>query len=231
VSQSSKFLASISRPADILTTMAYIECPSCGKTALSVASRCPHCGLLFSQGVLPPVEPNRLPGRLLLAGAIVAFLALVVLARKQNEPRAAALSPAPPVTTPAATAPGERRTEPPAALVAPPVPVQPTAPARDSAVDSTPPPAVSVPVAAPPRAAPVPEVLAPAVPAGDQVRRYATTWVNVRDRRGPGAEPVRVLDPGEAILVDSLVGGWYRVVIDGQPIGYAYGSNLSAETP
>jgi hypothetical protein len=40
-----------------------------------------------------------------------------------------------------------------------------------------------------------------------------------------------VLDPGQPVLVDSLVGGWYRVVIDGQPIGYAYGSNLSAEAP
>ena len=40
-----------------------------------------------------------------------------------------------------------------------------------------------------------------------------------------------MLDPGQAVLVDSLVGGWYRVVIDGQPIGYAYGTNLSVEAP
>ncbi|HMU61167.1 MAG TPA: hypothetical protein PKA66_05245, partial [Gemmatimonadales bacterium] len=182
--------------------MAYIECPSCGKTALSVASRCPHCGLLFSQGVIPPVEPNRLPGRLLMAGGLVAFLALVMLARKQNEPRTAALSPAPRVTAPAAPAPAERQPETPAAGIAPPIPVQPAAPARDSAADSTPTPAAPVTEAAPPRAAPV-----PAVPTRDQVLRYATTWVNVRDRRGPTSEPVRVLDPGEAVLVDSLVGG------------------------
>lgn len=211
--------------------MAYVECPSCGKRALSVASRCPHCGLLFSPGVLPPVEPNRLPGRLLMAGSLVALLVVVVLARKQNEPRAAALSPASPVTAPAATAPpatapAERQSAPPATVSAPPIPVQPLAPARDSAVDSTPPPA-----AAPPQDAPLQAAPPPAAPTGEQLRRYATTWVNVRDRRSPDAAPVRVLNPGEALLVDSLVGGWYRVVIDGQSIGYAYGSNLSEEAP
>jgi hypothetical protein len=71
----------------------------------------------------------------------------------------------------------------------------------------------------------------PSAPTGEQLQRYATTWVNVRDRRSPDAVPVRVLNPGEAMLVDSLAGGWYRVVIDGQPIGYAYTSNLSEEAP
>jgi hypothetical protein len=40
-----------------------------------------------------------------------------------------------------------------------------------------------------------------------------------------------VLNPGEAVLVDSLIGGWYRVLIDGQPIGYVYGTNLSEGAP
>jgi len=40
-----------------------------------------------------------------------------------------------------------------------------------------------------------------------------------------------VLEPGQAVLVDSLVGGWYRVVIDGRSIGYAYRSNLSEQAP
>lgn len=216
--------------------MAYVECPSCGKRALSVASRCPHCGLLFSPGVLPPVEPNRLPGRLLMAGSLVALLVVVVLARKQNEPRAAALSPASPVTAPAATAPpatapAERQSAPPATVSAPSIPVEPLPQAQDSALESTPPPAAAPPQAAPPQAAPPQAEPPPAAPTGEQLRRYATTWVNVRDRRSPDAAPVRVLNPGEALLVDSLVGGWYRVVIDGQSIGYAYGSNLSEEAP
>ncbi len=71
----------------------------------------------------------------------------------------------------------------------------------------------------------------PPAPTGEQLRRYAATWVNVRDRRSPDAAPVRVLDPGEAVLVDSIVGGWYRVLMDGRPIGYAYTSNLSEEAP
>jgi len=113
-------------------------------------------------------------------------------------------------------------------------------------VDSTPSPAAHGPEAAPPPAAPAPVTSAPVtsapveatpvettpvLPTGGQLQRYASTWVNVRDRRGPDAAPVRVLDPGEAVLVDSLVGGWYRVVIDGQAIGYAYSSNLSERAP
>ncbi len=181
--------------------MPYIECPSCGKTALRVASRCPHCGLIFGPGIIPPAEINPLPRRLLMAGALVALVVVIVLARNQTEPRPAPLRPAV-----AALAPPESR---------------PIAPAPDSAVDN----------ALPPPAAPLQAAAAPAAPTGEQLRRYAATWVNVRERRSPDAAPVRVLNPGEAILVDSLVGGWYRVVIDGEPIGYAYDSNLSERAP
>jgi len=207
--------------------MAYVECPSCGKTALRVASRCPHCGLLFSPGVLPPAEPNRLRGGWVMAGALVAVVAVVVGIRTWTEPRAD-----PPRPAVEALAPPASQPEPPATVVAPPIPVQPIAPAGDSAVDSTPPPAAALPQAEPPPAAALPQAEPPPVaPTGGQLRRFATTWVNVRDRRGPNATAVRVLDPGEAIQVDSLAGGWYRVVIDGQPIGYAYGSNLSETAP
>jgi len=201
--------------------MAYIECPSCGKTALSVASRCPHCGLLFSAGVIPPTEPSRRPHPWIVAGALVALMALVAVGRNMME--APADPPRPPVE---ALDPPERQAAPPADVVAPPSPVQSLAPAQDSAVDSTPPPA-----AAPPQAAPPPAARSATAPTGEQLQRYASTWVNVRDRRSPNAAPVRVLNPGEAVLVDSLVGGWYRVVVDGQPIGYAYNSNLSESAP
>jgi hypothetical protein len=196
--------------------MPYFKCPSCGETALRVAQRCPHCGLIFTPDMIPPAEPNRLQRPLLLAGALVALVAVVMVARNQTEPRAA-----PPRPAQAATVPTESQPEPPVTAIAPPIPVQPPAPARDSTVDSTPPPP-----AAPPKATPT----SPS-PTGEQLQRYATTWVNVRVRRGPDAAAVRVLDPGEAVLVDSLVGGWYRVLIDGQSIGYAYGSNLSEAAP
>lgn len=189
--------------------MAYFECPSCGKTALRVAHRCPHCGLNFTADMIPPAEPRRLRGLWVVVGALVASAVVVVVARNRMDDR-----PPPAPARPAAEA------------VTPPIRVESPTPAPDSAVDSTPEPA-----AAPPQeeTAPVPAPTAAA--AGDQLRRYATTWVNVRERRGPNATPVRVLEPGEAVLVDSLAGGWYRVVLDGQPIGYAYYANLGETAP
>jgi hypothetical protein len=90
----------------------------------------------------------------------------------------------------------------------------PAAPAGDTALSG----ALPLPPAAP---APAPEAL----------RRYAVEWINVRQRRAVAAPPVRVLRPGEAVLVDSLVRGWYRVVADGQGVGYAHRRFLAASPP
>lgn len=54
-----------------------------------------------------------------------------------------------------------------------------------------------------------------------QLLRYATTWVNVRASRSRHARVDYVLEPGEAVMVDSLILGWYRVAMDGQTLGYA----------
>jgi hypothetical protein len=40
-----------------------------------------------------------------------------------------------------------------------------------------------------------------------------------------------VLQPGDAVLVDSLVRGWYRVVADGRTVGYAHRRYLAATPP
>jgi len=68
-------------------------------------------------------------------------------------------------------------------------------------------------------------------PAGRGVRRYAQTWVNVRQSRNVAAPAVRVLNPGEAVLVDSLRGGWYRVLAEGRTVGYVYRSRLDSAPP
>jgi hypothetical protein len=91
-----------------------------------------------------------------------------------------------------------------------------------------------VPVADPTSAvaAPAPVLPPPAAAlTGERSRRYASTWVNVRQGRGRDAPTVRVLEPGDAVLVDSLDQGWYRVLIDGQPIGYAHRSTLVVRAP
>ncbi len=61
-----------------------------------------------------------------------------------------------------------------------------------------------------------------------KIRRYARTWVNVREARARGAAAVLVLRPGEAVVVDSLRRGWYRVLADGAPVGYVHRSNLDS---
>jgi ribosomal protein L37E len=82
------------------------------------------------------------------------------------------------------------------------------------AADSTPQPSSEAPSSAPS------ESLPPT--AGPQERRYTNIWVNVRQARRPTAAVVRVLRPGEPVLVDSLRQNWYRVVADGQAVGYVY---------
>jgi hypothetical protein len=67
--------------------------------------------------------------------------------------------------------------------------------------------------------------------AAAHVTRYARTWVNVRGGRANGTASVRVLSPGEQVLVDSLRGGWYRVLADGRPLGYVHRSNLDIAPP
>ena len=72
---------------------------------------------------------------------------------------------------------------------------------------------------------------APATASASRITRYARTWVNVRDGRARATSSVRVLSPGEPVLVDSLQGGWYRVLADGRAVGYVHRSNLDASPP
>jgi hypothetical protein len=69
------------------------------------------------------------------------------------------------------------------------------------------------------------------VPAERPLLRYATTWINLRAARGPSGTAIRVLNPGDSVLVDSLVSGWYRVIEKGQPVGYAHRRFLASRHP
>jgi hypothetical protein len=187
---------------------AYVECPRCGGTALSVATRCPHCAFDFPPRPLrrSAERPNAARIRLLLAVAGVLVFGTVLLSVSVRR-----------------KAPAAR-----------PVPVAVTAPARAPAFDSIPaaapaPPstqAVAPAPASPAPAAPLPEAHAPTVPG---LRRYARTWTNVRAGRGVSTPVNRILEPGAAVLVDSLRRGWYRVLVDGKPMGYVYRTMLQAE--
>jgi ribosomal protein L37E len=129
-------------------TMTYMECPQCGRKALSVATRCPHCGVAFPSQPFRAASGHRLDWlRPVLAVGGVLVLGAVLLA-----------------------------------VVVPRLGSKPAAPARMTpSVDTT------------------PALAAPAV---------------------------RVLNPGDAVQVDSLSRGWYRVLIDGRAAGYVHRSNL-----
>jgi hypothetical protein len=73
--------------------------------------------------------------------------------------------------------------------------------------------------------------VAEATAAGGPLQRYARTWVSIRAGRSDGSAAVRTLEPGEAVLVDSLSQGWYRVVVGGRAVGYVDGSYLIIEAP
>ena len=184
-------------------TTTYVECPQCGKRALSVATRCPQCGFQF-----PPRPLNRPSDRpslgltgtaLAVGGAILAMVLLSVMVRRGPAPAGGtSATPARPDST--------------LSLQAPAAP----APASAEVADS---------------AAPSPAAPAPRLPAGPSVRRYAQTWVNVRGDRTRAAPAVGMLNPGDPVVVDSLVRGWYRVLKDGQAMGYVHRSTLAATRP
>ena len=66
---------------------------------------------------------------------------------------------------------------------------------------------------------------------GAAERRFARTWVNVHARRSASAPVVRIVNPGELVMVDLFQQGWYRVVEDGQAVGYMDGHYLDRSPP
>jgi hypothetical protein len=63
-------------------------------------------------------------------------------------------------------------------------------------------------------------------PSAEAVPRQARTWTKVHDRRSAKADVVAVLLPGDSVLADSLVDGWWRVALEGRVIGYVYAATL-----
>ena len=177
-------------------TTTYMECPQCGRKAMSIATRCPHCGVAFPskplQRSVPGHRLDRLGPVLAVGGVMILGAVLLALVVPRLGSKAAA---------PAAVA-ADSASE---------------GVASDSVVPIQPPVVSAAPVTP--------------TPAGPLARRFARTWVNVRGGRGRGASVVRVLNPGDAVQVDSLNRGWYRVLIDGHAVGYVHRSNLDPVSP
>jgi rRNA maturation protein Nop10 len=224
--------------------MSYVECPKCGQRALSVATQCPHCGLDFTaeHPKHPVVEEEvpRLRRRLQVAGVLLVVVFVLVgiaLALYQSGSQEGLT---PPPATPVDSAPSkpsQPATEKSDKLADTARPVTP-APSTDTARAAPPAPSVAKPPAAEPSLSrvdttrPAPPAPSTAPPPGNELlQRWARMWVNVRKARRPDAAIVRVLKPGEPVLVDSLRAQWYRVLIDGRPVGYVYRGYVSATPP
>jgi hypothetical protein len=212
--------------------MSYIQCPNCGQKALSVATRCPRCQTPFvdssGRGSSSP-RPRRIPPALIVGVAVVILIIVGAIERELGLTVGTAPAPMPsPSPAPPAVA-----AESPAVAPAPAT----SEPLRPAAADSVATPVSSAPAPTP---SPTPSPLVgsssappPPPPTGSETgkRRYASTWVNVRAGPNGRAPIVRVLKPGESVLVDSLQQGWYQVLADGGPGGYVDGSLVDSSRP
>ena len=226
--------------------MAYIDCPQCGQTALSVATRCPRCGFGFTQHRLRhghhrrPAR-NRLP--LWVGGGLVVLVVVFLLGEGGNggvtvPPIAGGLDEEPVEVVVQTDSAGPMVVDSGRAQLADETPSDaastPTITAYDGRLDTVPPITAAAPAPARAVTDPVvvtivpPEALATVLP---EERRWAKTWVNVRAGRSGSSEAVRILDPGELVGVDSLGLGWYRVSVDGVPVGYVDRALLAQAPP
>jgi hypothetical protein len=173
----------------------YRECAQCGKRALSVATRCPQCGLEFPPrplvrgSTVAPLRP-RMPG-LALTGLALAAAATLSLALLRGHRGATAAAPAS-VSPPDGAA----------------------GPATTATVDSA--------------SAAIAGATATVEP---RVSRVVVNWANIRRSRARSSAAVGRLEPGDSVMVDSLSRGWYRVLMDGRPVGYVHRTTLGTVLP
>jgi Bacterial SH3 domain len=201
-------------------TLTYTICPSCGQKALTVATRCPRCGLAFEaqffRQTTSGFKSRRIPVGILIAGVVVTLLAANALRRRLDVARS--IPPAPPAPT----------------VSVPSVAPHPQ-PQKASAVKEPVTTTVSLPKPVTESLPAAPEVAQRAAPEPDEdvpgQRRYASTWMNVRADPSNKAPVLRILRPGESVHVDILEQGWYRVVSDGEPAGYVDRRFLDADPP
>ena len=59
----------------------------------------------------------------------------------------------------------------------------------------------------------------------------AKSWTHVRSRRTVNSTLEAVLTPGDTVVCDSLVNGWYRVALYGEVLGYAKEARLTPIEP
>ena len=179
----------------------YRQCDACGKRALSIANRCPGCGRELPAREVPKGAGLEL-GRS-LTPKVVAAVALVAVLVWANV-----------ALTGQAT---EENAEVESSRAG--------APLWDTATVAALPQVDS----SMPRPSRAETARVAATPTGiSSELRVAGSWTDVRKSRSARAPLEAVLTPGDTVLADSLAQGWYRVAMEGEVLGYAQRSTLTA---
>ena len=176
----------------------YRQCDACGKRALSIAIRCPGCGREFPARVVPRSDGVEVGRFLTPKGVAMALAAVAVLAS---------------ATLGRAGQPREEKAEAGTSMVRTGREVE-SSPEVESSMVRTGPPETATVAALPAKS-------------GSDLR-VAHGWTDVRQSRSVRAPLEAVLTPGDTVLADSLVQGWYRVAMEGEVLGYAQRSTLAA---
>ena len=186
----------------------YRQCDACGKRALSIAIRCPGCGREFPARAVPKdggLELERfLTPKVVATVAVVAVLvsANVALIGQPAEEKAevgtSITSTGPVETARVAALPAGHPGE--------------EKPKLEPSIARTGQPARARVAALPAR--------------GGSELRVARSLTDVRKARSVRSPLEAVLSPGDTVLADSLEQGWYRVVLEGEVLGYAHRSKL-----
>lgn len=189
--------------------MALIRCQKCSRTVLSAASQCPHCSRPMDPAQRDVIRDRRSVKwpSVVVIGAV---LVLVIILLRNLEDAAAVLNAGPaPIPAPAEVSAGP--------------PAIPDAIGEDATHAGE----ESAPESITPRdntqnqigqAAPLPASATPL---------WTSTWVNVRERPGPTSPVVRVLNPGQQVLVIHPQRGWSLVYVDDQRAGYLWVAHLA----
>ncbi len=209
--------------------MAFIKCPECGHTALSVASTCPSCGHLLVQN---PMQGRRLgmvacrscQKQVSGAESVCPYCGHQI--RRWRSIRLAAWSALAVVLVIGGVvlfSAARKASRPP--VTSPVLPVEPAPEAQPVAV-TAPPPQVATAVTEPQHPGPETPSATPKTQA-----RWTANWVNVRESPGTGGAIVGVLRPGTAVGVGEFRRGWWAVYTDGRLLGWAAGDLLVRARP
>ena len=180
----------------------YKQCAECRGRALSIATRCPGCGREFPAREEADGGGGRKPGRSLSPSVPVVVLAGLGIVVASQVGRAAF--------------PREQRSSLGAALTAP-------GPAEVGAAGSETGTAVA-PESASPDSVPASAAAADDPPATAVLVAHRT--IHLRSARSRRAALEAVLEPGDTLALDSLVGNWYRVTFEGEVMGYVAWSGI-----